>query len=94
MGLENKLFLSNALTQANIDTAVKYSFFGLSSQLDDFEVDAGVAHAKGLYVMGYSPSNYYLNLGAIKKKVDILQTDDPISILKHFDRYNYEYIIP
>jgi len=94
MGMTNKLFLSNALTQANIDTALKYSFFGLSSQMDDFEVSADVAHNSGLYVMGYSPYNYYLNVDAIKRKVDILQTDDPISILKHFERYNYDYIIP
>ena len=94
MGLSNKLFLAGALTQAHIDTAVKYSFFGISSQMDDFGVDADVAHEKGLYVMEYTPYNYYLNLSAINKKVDILQTDDPISILKRFDRYNYDYVIP
>ena len=94
MGLANKLFLLTSLTQANIDTATKYSFFGLSVDINEFYIDADNAHDKGLYVMGYDPDNYYSNLDAIKKKVDILQTDDPISILKHFERYNYDYIIP
>ena len=94
MGLTNKLFLGGALSQAHIDTAYKYSFFGIAAQLDDFEVSADIAHQKGLYVMGYTPYHYYQNLDAIKKKVDILQTDDLISILKRFNRYNYDYIIP
>ncbi len=94
MGLTTKLFLGGALSQAHIDSAVKYSFFGIVSQLDDFEVDADIAHAKGLYVMGYTPYQYYLNMDAIRKKVDILQTDDPMSILKRFDRFNYDYVIP
>ena len=44
--------------------------------------------------MAYSPYNYYFNKDAIRKNIDILQTDDPISILKLFQRFNYEYIIP
>lgn len=78
----------------NINIAVKDTFFGLVSQIDDFEVDADSAHVKGLYVMGYTPYNYYLNISMIRKKIDIVQTDDPISILKEFGRFNYEYVIP
>ncbi|MFH2142599.1 MAG: glycerophosphodiester phosphodiesterase family protein [Bacteroidota bacterium] len=94
MGLSNKLFLSGALNESNIETAVNNQFFGICNQIDDFEDDADVAHATGLYVMTYSPVNYYLNMYAINKKIDILQTDDLISILREFNRYNYDYIIP
>jgi len=94
MGLNNKVFLAGALSQEHIDTASKYNYFGISCQMDDLIVEADVAHAKGLYVMGYAPYNYFQNMNAISKKVDIIQTDDPISILKKFKRYNYEYVIP
>lgn len=93
-GITSKLFLSGALNMTNINIAVKDTFFGLVSQIDDFEVDADSAHVKGLYVMGYTPYNYYLNISMIRKKIDIVQTDDPISILKEFGRFNYEYVIP
>jgi hypothetical protein len=52
------------------------------------------AHKRGLYIMSYTPNNYYSNLIALSKNVDILQTDDPISILKKCNRFNYDYIIP
>lgn len=94
LGFTNKLFLSGVVSQANIDTCINNSFFGICTQMENFEIDADSAHKKGLYIMSYTPNNYYSNVIAIKKKIDILQTDDPISILKLFDRYNYEYIIP
>lgn len=94
MGLTNKLFLSGALSEANIEIAVNNQFFGICTQIDDFEVESDIAHEAGLYIMAYSPVNYYLNIYAINKEIDILQTDDPISVLREFDRYNYEYVIP
>lgn len=94
LGLTNKLFLTGVVNEANIETAVNNSFFGICTEMGGVEVDADIAHEKGLYIMAYTPNNYYSNLIAINKKIDILQTDDPISILKLFDRFNYEYLIP
>lgn len=94
MGLTNKLFLTGIISQATIDTAKSYSFFGICTEMSNVEISTDIAHEKGLYVMAYSPNNYYSNLIALSKNIDILQTDDPISILKRFDRFNYEYIIP
>jgi len=94
VGLSNKLFLTGVINQANIDTALNNHFFGICTEMSNFEIDADFAHEKGLYIMAYTPNNYYSNLIAINKKIDILQTDDPISILKLFNRFNNEYIIP
>ena len=62
--------------------------------MDRLEVDAELIHNKGLYLMLYSPNNYNQNKEALKKKTDIIQTDDPISLLKLLDRFNYEFVIP
>jgi len=94
VGLSNKLFLTGVINQTNIDTALNNHFFGICTEMSNFEIDADFAHEKGLYIMAYTPNNYYSNLIAINKKIDILQTDDPISILKLFNRFNNEYIIP
>ncbi len=94
LGLTNKFFLTGVVSRANIDTCVNNSFFGICTQMENFEIGADSAHIKGLYIMSYTPNNYYSNVIAIKKKIDILQTDDPISILKLFNRFNYEYVIP
>ena len=95
LGLSNKLFLAGALSESNIEKASKDSLHGISSQMDDIELaNSDLAHAKGLYIMAYTPYQYYLNIYAMRKNIDILQTDDPISILKQFDRYNYDYVIP
>jgi len=94
IGLTNKLFLTDAVKQSSIDTAVFYGFFGICTEMENFEVESQKAHENGLYIMTYTPNNYYSNIIALNKDVDILQTDDPISILKLFERYNYEYIIP
>jgi len=93
-GLTNKLFLSKVLNEGTIDTAVANNFFGICCQVGDIGMNTEMAHAKGLYVMAYTPYQYYLNRSAISKSVDILQTDDPMSILKLFNRFNYEYVIP
>ncbi|NVO03929.1 MAG: hypothetical protein HXX09_14625 [Bacteroidetes bacterium] len=96
MGLTNKLFLSGTVDESTIEIADSNSYFGIVTQIVDNSVETktDLAHSKGLYIMGYSPYNYYQNTSAIRKKVDILQTDDPISILKLFHRFNYEYVIP
>jgi glycerophosphoryl diester phosphodiesterase len=95
MGLSNKFFLIGALNKSNIDTATAYSFYGISSQMDEITIEnSDIAHAKGLHIMAYTPYNYYLNKSAIRKKIDLLETDDPGSILKQFNRFNYDYVIP
>jgi glycerophosphoryl diester phosphodiesterase len=94
LGLTNKLFLDRVLNETSIETAINNSFFGICSQVGDIQVDTDIAHAKGLYIMAYSPYDYAQNKDAIRKKIDILQTDDPVSILKLFNRFNYEYNIP
>ena len=53
-----------------------------------------IAHKKGLRIMAYTPYNYSRNKNAIKRGIDLLETDDPASILKEFNRFNYDYIIP
>ena len=75
-------------------TASSDHFFGISTSIDWFEVDAGKAHEKGLYVMAWSPNNDSQNKDALNKKADILQTDDPLTILKLLNRFNYDYAIP
>jgi len=94
LGLSNKLFLFSYLDENSINVAADNSFFGISTSVDKMFVSTDRAHEKGLYVMVWSPNNYAQNKSALAAKVDIIQTDDPISILKLLDRYNYEYVIP
>lgn len=94
LGLTNKLFLYTTLNTQNIEDAYNNSFFGISLGLSEIKTNSDEAHNKGLYVMCWAPDNFAENQDALNKKVDIIQTDDPISILKYLNRYNYEYIIP
>lgn len=94
MGIENKLFLIGELSEANIDSASTNGFFGLSSDQRYLLESTEVAHNKGLRVMVYTPKTFYENKKVLEAKPDIIQTDDPISILKYLNRYDYEYIIP
>ena len=94
LGMTNKLFLFDSLSVNAINIAKANNFFGVSTSLDWLGDNVSLAHEKGLYVMVWSPNNYSQNKEALNKKVDIIQTDDPISILKLLNRYNYEYIIP
>ncbi len=94
MGLTNKLFLYSDLDEQAIELADSNSFFGISTGLDGLNISTEEAHKKGLYVMVWSPDNFTQNKLALSKNVDIIQTDDPISLLKLVNRFNYEYIIP
>ena len=95
MGLSNKLFLEGALSSSNIEFAINNSLFGISSQMDEIQIEnSDIAHKKGLRIMAYTPYNYSRNKNAIKRGIDLLETDDPASILKEFNRFNYDYIIP
>lgn len=94
IGLTNKLFLVGKLDQTNIDKSSLNGFFGISTAIDNIMVSTDNAHVNNLYVMGYSPRTFAENKEAIRKKIDILQTDDPVSILKFLNRFNYEYLAP
>lgn len=94
LNLTNKLFLFTNVDESGIEATLSNDFFGISTSLDGVNGDADLAHQKGLYIMLWAPNNYSQNLDAINKNIDILQTDDPISILKLFNRFNYEYVIP
>jgi len=93
-GLKNKMFWMQEPTEENVQIAVNDSFFGFSCQLKNEILNTKIAHKKGLRIMAYSPKNFYENKLALKSNVDIIQSDDPISILKYLNRYNYNYIIP
>jgi glycerophosphoryl diester phosphodiesterase len=94
LGLTNKLFLFSALNESSINDACNNHFFGFSTSIDDLNNNVSLAHQNGLYVMAWSPNNFSQNEIALDNKVDIIQTDDPISILKLLNRYNYEYTNP
>ncbi len=94
IGLKNKMFLMHEPTEENVQIAVNDSFFGLSCQLGNDLLNTEIAHKKGLRIMAYSPKTFYENKLALKSNVDIIQSDDPISILKYLNRYNYNYVIP
>lgn len=94
LGLTNKLFLFSELNESTINDACNNHFFGISASVDWLYNNVTHAHQKGLYVMVWSPNNYSQNKIALDSKVDIIQTDDPISILKILNRYNYEYTLP
>lgn len=94
LGLTNKLFLFGYLDENSIDVATNNHYFGISTSPDWMLVGTEKAHERELYVMAWSPNNYSQNKRLLYDKVDIIQTDDPISILKLLNRYNYEYLIP
>jgi len=94
IGLQNKMFLMSTITEENIQKAVNDSFFGLSCKLGNDVLNTEMAHKNGLRIMAYSPKSFNENKLALKSNVDIIQSDDPISILKYLNRYNYSYVIP
>ncbi len=94
LGLTNKLFLYGLLRPGEINAACNYHFYGISTSVNWLNNNVSLAHQKGLYVMAWSPDNLYQNIRALDNQIDIIQTDDPVSILKLLNRYNYEYVIP
>jgi hypothetical protein len=94
LGLTNKMFLFGTFDEGTITMADTSGFYGISTSPDWMLVDADRAHAKGLRVMLWSPDNEGENKEALRLKADIIQSDDPISILKLLERYNYDYILP
>ena len=94
LNLENKLFLYSTPNEESVQEAKSNGFFGLSVDKQYLEQGVEYAHSNGLRVMSFSPNSFSQNKYLLSKHVDIIQTDDPISILKFLERYNYDYIIP
>ncbi|MEI6123921.1 MAG: glycerophosphodiester phosphodiesterase family protein [Bacteroidota bacterium] len=94
LGLTNKLFVYEGITSSTIDYAVANHFFGFTTSIEWLYDNVELAHQKGLYVMLWSPNNDAQNKVALKQKIDIIQTDDPIDLLRLLNRYNYDYVIP
>jgi glycerophosphoryl diester phosphodiesterase len=94
LGLTNKLFYNAGLTASEIDFAAANHFFGFSTSKEWLYDNVDLAHQKGLYVMLWSPNDDKENKDALKLKADIVQTDDPIDMLRYLNRFNYDYIIP
>jgi glycerophosphoryl diester phosphodiesterase len=94
LGLTNKLFYCAALTPEEIDFAATNHFFGFSTSKEWLYDNVDLAHQHGLYVMLWSPNDDKENKEALKLKADIIQTDDPIDMLRLLNRFNYMYIIP
>lgn len=94
IGLTNRLFLFGYLNAGTINAAVNNGFFGISTTNEWMELTMEEVHEKGLYVMLWSPDNDTENKEALKMGADIIQTDDPMTILKLLDRFNYNYVIP
>ncbi|MBK7588186.1 MAG: hypothetical protein IPI22_07545 [Bacteroidetes bacterium] len=93
LGLTNKLFLSADLSLQSIEDAYNNHFAGISASINSLGAQVPLAHQKGLLVMAWSPNNYSQK-ETLSRQVDIIQSDDPMSLLKLLNRYNYEYIIP
>lgn len=94
LGLTNKLFLFDELTENTINNAYNNNIFGVTTSVDKLYNNVDLAHQKGIYIMIWSPDNFYQNTQALDSKADIIQTDNPISLLKILERYNYEYTLP
>jgi len=94
LGLTNKLFYAAGLTNETIDFASANHFFGFSTSKEWLYDNVDLAHQHGLYVMLWSPNDDKENKEALILKADIVQTDDPIDMLRYLNRFNYMYIIP
>jgi len=95
MGIKNRLcLLAYTDISSNIDTCVLYGFFGVSVPEDTPEELMVEAFTKDIRCMAWAPDNYSENKKLLEKRPDIFQTDDPVSLLKLLNRYNYEAIRP
>lgn len=94
LGLTNKMFLFEGITASTIDFAKTNHLFGFSTYNDWLFDNVDLAHQNGLYLMLWSPNDDQENKEALKLKADIIQTDDPIDLLRYLNRFNYDYIIP
>ncbi len=71
--------LQNAVDNNNFGICVDFR----SNFIDNIEL----AHCMGLRVLVYSPNKFISNLSVLKKNPNIIETDDPISVLKYLNHY-------
>lgn len=93
-GLGNKLLLAADLNETNLNTAQSNGFYGIVSDYRTMTATVEQAHEKGLFVALFAPGSFEQNKKVAAMKPDLIQTDDPVSILKYFSRFNYEYLSP
>jgi glycerophosphoryl diester phosphodiesterase len=93
LGMQNMLFL---FTDHVADPAgmAKEKYDGILHYMDITDEQMEDAHKSGLFVMLYNPVNAAENDDVLGKRPDIIQTDDPRSILKALNRYDYEDAVP
>ncbi len=93
LGVNTQLFLFSNNDDNPIEKA-KNNYAGISTVMDISSKDIQRAYENNLYIMVWDPDNYSQNKSTLDRKPDIIQTDDPISILKLLNRYNYENVTP
>ncbi len=94
MGLKNPLFLFSNGDDLPYLIAQQNNFFGISTNKSYSLSDLKTTNNLGLRTMLWSPANFNENKELLAKKPDIIQTDDPISLLKILNRFNYENVTP
>ena len=94
LGLKNPLFLFSNFDDQPADTAANRGFFGVSIPSETAAKDLEYCNGLKIRTMLWAPFNYFENKELLNKKPDIIQTDDPISILKLTNRFNYETVRP
>lgn len=90
-----KLFVTQT---ADMDQAILWAntigAYGVGFGSSITKEDVKQAHDNNLFVMVWEASTDAQNLEALKKNIDIIQTDKPIPLLKKLGRFNRDYSIP
>ena len=94
MQLKTPLFLLSNNDDSPSDIALNNGLFGISIPFEASEKDIEYASKLKIRTMVWSPDNYNQSKNVLLKKPDIIQTDDPYSILKLCKRFNYEAVRP
>ena len=81
-------------TDSPADSAKNNGFFGISIPAELDENFFSYSNQLGIKSMVWSPMTYFQNKNLLARKPDIIQTDDPISLLKLTNRFNYESVRP
>lgn len=88
LGLTNKMFILGLLDSTVVNYCTAHGFYGISTTPAWIRTSVDHAHQSGLRVMIFSPDNRNQNKKAINLGADIIQTDDPESLLKLLNRGN------
>ncbi len=93
LGMKNKLFLYTENEPDPVAPA-KNKYAGILHNEHLPAEDILRAHQNGLYVMLGAAGNYSENKACVERGADIIQSDDPRTLLRLLRRYNYEYVRP